>query len=402
MHYSSIFTLFLLFTGCCALDQSGQALSVTNEQTTRTGIQVGSERMERYLSMIKGKRIGLTVNQSSLVQGVHLLDTLMNLGMDVRKIFSPEHGFRGDADAGAHISDSRDVRTGLPIISLYGKNRKPGSGQMQGLDVMIFDIQDVGVRFYTYISTLHYVMEACAEADIPLIVLDRPNPNAHYVDGPVLDTAFRTFVGMHPVPVVYGMTIGEYARMINGERWLRDGISCALTVIPVARYTHDMPYPLPVKPSPNLPNFRAVLLYPSLCLLEPTTVSVGRGTELQFQVYGHPGWDTSLYAFRPMPNSGARHPKHEGVTCYGYKLSVRPVKELYDERRLNLTYLLNAWNRTDTSAFFRSNKAFDRIAGSSQLRLQLREGKSERDIRASWQASLIKFKQMRSKYLLYP
>ena len=362
----------------------------------------GALQMEEYLPLLRDKRVGLVVNQSALVRGVHLLDTLRALGIDVRKIFSPEHGFRGKADAGAHIDNGRDTKTGLPIISLYGKNRKPSKEQLVDIDVLVFDIQDVGVRFYTYISTLHYVMEACAENGLPLLLLDRPNPNAHYVDGPVLDTNYRSFVGMHPVPVVYGMTIGEYGLMINGEHWLKGGEECALTVIKIGGYDHQVHYPLPVKPSPNLPNYRSVLLYPSLCLLEPTKVSVGRGTNRQFQVYGHPSWDSSWYAFRPMPNEGAHHPKFEGQVCYGFDLSTKSEESIFNERKLNLSYLLNAWARTPHDAFFRSYKAFDRIAGTSRLREQMQKGRSEEEIRGSWGRGIDAFKKVRAKYLLYP
>ncbi|MFM8448752.1 MAG: exo-beta-N-acetylmuramidase NamZ domain-containing protein, partial [Haliscomenobacter sp.] len=279
--------LFVVFSFGCTLFLTAQS----------TTLRVGAERMDLYLPKIAGKRVGLVLNHTATVDKSHLLDTLLALGVRVEKVFVPEHGLRGTADAGEKVTDGKDPRTGVSVVSLYGKKRKPSPEDLAGIDVLLFDIQDVGVRFYTYISTLHYVMEGCAEANFPLMVLDRPNPNGHFVDGPILDTAYRSFVGMHPIPVAHGMTIGEYAKMINGERWLKDGIQCALEVIPCAGYTHDTPYDLPLKPSPNLPNMRSIYLYPSICYFEGTQVSLGRGTDKQFQVLGTPGFPKGDYTF---------------------------------------------------------------------------------------------------------
>lgn len=319
-------------------------------------------------------RTAVVANQTSVVGATHLVDTLLRAGVNVTKIFCPEHGFRGTAAAGAHVGNSTDPETGLPIISLYGKNKKPTAKQMGDVDVMLFDLQDVGCRFYTYLSTLHYVMEACAERDIPLVVLDRPNPNGHYIDGPVLDTAhYRSFVGMHPVPIVYGMTIGEYACMINGEHWLAGGKECNLTVVPMQGYRRDsIGYELPVPPSPNLRNAHSIALYPSLCLFEGTNCGVGRGTPTPFEIVTY-GKDTmDLTAFTPSD------------TC------------------MHLDFLLNMYERMPKDKFFLKNNFVDRLAGTDQLRLQIIQGKSEEEIRTSWQPGLDHFKTVRSRYLIYP
>ena len=356
--------------------------------------QVGAERTAIYFHLLEGKSIAVVGNQSSLIASTHLVDSLVNSGLDVVKVFSPEHGFRGTADAGAYIDNGVDERTGLPIVSLYGSNKKPKAEQLAGIDVLLFDIQDVGARFYTYISTLHYVMEAAAEHNISVMVLDRPNPNGHYVDGPVLDTAFRSFVGMHPIPIVHGMTIGEYAQMINGEKWLKEGVECDLNVIPMTAYERYKPYDLPVKPSPNLPNAQAVNLYPSLCLFEGTTVSVGRGTPLPFQHYGAP-YLKSDYYFIPKSGEGAKYPKHEGQKCFGIDLSKHKKLE-----QIDLSFLMNAYEQAeDKSTFF--NAFFDKLAGGNSLRLSILEGKSEEDIRQEWADNIILFKEKRGKYLIY-
>lgn len=362
-------------------------------------IGCGAERMHLYLDNLKGKSVGVVVNQTSIVQNVHLVDSLISLGVNVKKIFSPEHGFRGMADAGEKVDDNIDQTTGLEIISLYGKNKKPDAKQLEDIDILVFDIQDVGVRFYTYISTLHYVMEAAAENDIPLIVLDRPNPNAHYIDGPVLDTAFRSFVGMHTVPVVYGMTIGEYAFMINGEGWLNEGIQCRLKIIPCMNYHHDIRYILPVKPSPNLPNGLSVVLYPSLCFFEGTTVSVGRGTEMPFQIYGHPESNRSPFSFVPKSGPGSKYPKHENKECYGYDLRNQiPVRD-----RLDLSHILKMYHdsKYEDYSFFNDNNFFDKLAGSAALKKMIKLGYSEEEIRMTWQEDLTRFKEIRSNYLIY-
>ncbi len=399
----------LLFLLLLCLAQACQSpptrLSANHTQAglsaNETRLRTGAERMEVVLPLLRGKRVGLVVNHTSRVGRTHLVDTLLASGIDVVRIFAPEHGFRGTADAGERLTDSKDPRTGLPVISLYGKKKKPAPAD-HAIDVMVYDIQDVGARFYTYISTMSLVMEACAEQGVPFIVLDRPNPNGHYVDGPVLDTAFRSFVGMHPVPVVYGMTPGEYARMVNGEGWLAGGIRCALEVVPCEGYTHATPYALPVPPSPNLPNMRAVYLYPSLCFFEPTVVSVGRGTNRQFQVIGAPGSPIGDYEFTPVPMPGARHPKHEGMRCRGFDLTKLSPDSLRRQARLDLSWLVRfyeAW--PDKSTFFLSEKTFDRLAGTDQLRRQLAAGLSAQEIRQSWQEDLEKFMHIRQRYLLY-
>jgi uncharacterized protein YbbC (DUF1343 family) len=371
-------------------------------EPTLPAIRTGAEQFEQYQALLHGKKLGLVVNQSSLVGGVHLVDTLLALKMDIGVLFAPEHGFRGEADAGAEIVDSKDPATGLEIISLYGSRKKPTPADLSGIDMVLFDIQDVGARFYTYLSTLHYVMEACAEQGIPVMVLDRPNPNAHYIDGPVLKEAFSSFVGLHPVPVVYGMTIGEYARMINGEGWLANGVSCSLEVIPLQWYDHDRTYELPVRPSPNLPNQRAIYLYPSLCFFEGTQVNAGRGTSIPFQCFGAPKILEGNYYFVPLPNAGARYPKHNGLYCQGQDLSGLDVEVLKQQKQLNLNYLLWAYTYyAEEAEFFLSTGFFDLLAGTDQLRLQVIAGKSEEEIRASWAEDLEAFRQIRAKYLLY-
>jgi len=364
-------------------------------------VTVGAERMGVYLPMMEGKRVGLVVNHSSLVQGTHLIDTLLARGVQVVRLFSPEHGLQGKADAGEVVRSGRNTRTGLPVVSLYGKTKKPLPRHLADIDLIVFDIQDVGARFYTYLSTLHYVMEACAEAGIPVVVFDRPNPNGYFVDGPVLDTTLRSFVGMHPVPIVYGMTIGEYARMINGEGWLKGGQKVQLSVIAMEGYDRCKTYALPVPPSPNLTTLRSVLLYPSLCLLEPTHISVGRGTAHPFEVYGHPAWVDAPYCFTPRARPGAKNPKHKDRRCCGYSLVDTPIDSIFSWGKIQLRFLIDAYQRMKGEPFFLSDRAFDRIAGTSTLRRQLQEGWDEHRIRQSWQADLEAFKNIRKKYLLY-
>ncbi len=362
-----------------------------------------AERPELYLPLMKGKKVALVVNHSSLVGETHLVDTLLAQGIAIEKIFAPEHGFRGKADAGAHIKNSLDPQTGLQIISLYGKHKKPTKKDLNGIDLILFDIQDVGVRFYTYLSTLHYIMEAAAAYDIPVIVLDRPNPNGHYIDGPVLQKKYRSFVGLHPVPVVYGMTIGEYAEMINGEGWLKSGKKAELTVVPLANYTHQSFYSLPVKPSPNLPNDRAIALYPSLAFFEGTAISAGRGTDKPFQLYGAPLYGVKKFSFIPRSRSGAQNPKHKGKRCYGVDLSKSHVRQMRSKQQLDLSYLLDAYaNYQNKKDFFLKNKFIDALAGSNKLRKQIESDMSEKMIRKSWEKDLDKFKKIRKKYLLYP
>ena len=357
-------------------------------------LRQGADQIDKYFPLLDNKSIGVVGNQSSLIGSTHLVDSLLSTKQQVVKVFSPEHGFRGTADAGAHIESGVDEKTGLPIVSLYGNNKKPTANQLQGIDILLFDIQDVGARFYTYISTLHYVMEAAAENSIPLVVLDRPNPNGHYVDGPILDSAYRSFVGMHPIPIVHGMTIGEYAQMINGQQWLKNGVQCQLTVITMQGYSRTMPYDLPIKPSPNLPNAQAVNLYPSLCLFEGTNVSVGRGTDLPFQHYGAP-YLKNDYFFIPKSGEGAKYPKHEGQKCYGKDLSQFPKLS-----QLDLSYLIDAYQQSaDKDTFF--NTFFDKLAGGSDLRLSIIGGKSEEEIRKSWADGLNVFKEQSAPYLIY-
>lgn len=366
-------------------------------------IVLGAEQKEEYLPLLKDKKVGLVTNQTGIIPGVeediHLVDALLAEGIDIERIFAPEHGFRGTADAGEIVKDGKDVKTGLPIISLYGKNKKPTDAQVSDLDLIVFDIQDVGVRFYTYISTLHYVMEAAAENDVEVIVLDRPNPNAHYIDGPILEKSETTFVGMHPVPIVYGMTIGEYAQMINGEKWMKNGVQADLRVIPLQNYNHTTAYILPVKPSPNLPNSQSINLYPSICFFEGTNVSEGRGTDLQFQIYGSPFLKNMEFNFTPRPNEGAKNPQHNGVLCYGEDLTRYPkLKEI------NLEWLIKAYKNNTQQPFFIKNSGefwLDKLAGTPSLRNQIQNGWTQAQIKATWQQGLEEFKKVREKYLIY-
>lgn len=376
-------------------------LGCNSQPVPAQNITVGAEQTEKYLPLLEGKKVGLVGNQSSLVGTTHLLDTLIRCDISVAAIFCPEHGFRGQAEAGARINDGTDPQTGIPIISLFGANKKPQPKQLKGIDIVVFDIQDVGARFYTYISTLHYVMEACAENGVPLLVLDRPNPNGFYVDGPVLDTAYRSFVGMHPVPVAHGMTIGEYAQMINGEKWLKNGVQCQLSVIKVLNYTHDSLYHLPVAPSPNLQTDNAILLYPSLCCFEGTTVSVGRGTPTPFEIIGSPTYSDKSFSFVPKPIKGvSNNPLHNGKTCYGIDLQ-KAGAEIVKNKQLNLGYLLTMYRKSDKNTFFLKNNFFDKLMGNSELRKQVKQGLTEKQIRQSWEPALSEYKTMREKYLLY-
>jgi uncharacterized protein YbbC (DUF1343 family) len=354
-----------------------------------------------YLPLLKGKNVGIVANNTSLVNATHLVDTLISNGIKVSKIFGPEHGFRGNQPDGKEIGSAIDPKTGIEVISLYGNHKKPTKSDMENIEIMLFDIQDVGARFYTYISTLAYVMEACAENNVPLIVTDRPNPNGFYVDGPVLEPAFSSFVGMHPVPIVYGMTIGEYATMVNGEKWLTTESTCDLTIIKCENYTHKSLYQLPVKPSPNLPDMKAIYLYPSLCLFEGTVVSVGRGTDSPFKVFGHPEYTSGSYTFTPNPIKGvSENPPLKGQVCYGQNLSDASDMILI-ESRIELIWLLECYKiLSPKTEFF--NNYFDKLAGNSKLREQIKAGKSETEIRRSWQSDLEKFKKIRKKYLLYP
>ena len=353
---------------------------------------------EEYLPFIEGRRVGLVCNQTSIINKTHVLDTLLSLGIDVQKIYTPEHGFRGTADAGAKVNSDKDEKTGLPIISLYGKNKKPTPEMLQDIDIILFDLQDVGVRFYTYISTMSYVMEAAAENDIPVVVLDRPNPNGFYVDGPVLKPENQSFVGMHQVPVVYGMTIGEYAWMVNDEGWLKDSVTCDLTVISIRDYNRNAIYELPVKPSPNLPNWESVYLYPTLCFFEGTNISVGRGTDMPFQIYGHPDMRGSC-AFTPKSTKGASKPLFEGQRCRGENLVEYAHGYSYNKNQLHLEWVIEAYKELNGKGFF--NDYFRLLSGDKQLQRDIENGKSAEEIRASWNDDLEAFKAIRAKYLMY-
>lgn len=360
-------------------------------------INTGAENHTQYLPLLQGKSIGVVTNQTGIIdEKTHLVDFLVSKKVKIKTIFAPEHGFRGTADAGEHVSDEIDTKTGLSIISLYGKNNKPTPEQLKGIDIMIFDLQDVGTRLYTYVSTMHRIMEACAENNIALVVMDRPNPNIAIVDGPVLDIAFQSGIGMHRTPLLHGMTLGEEAKMINGEKWLKDGIQCKLTVIPCLNYDRSKSYSLPVRPSPNLPNDQSINLYVSLCLLEGTNVSMGRGTEKQFQIYGSPYLPKSDFAFTPKPNFGDKAPLYNNVECNGEDLS-----EIPRINKLEIKWLIKAYQTTaDKSKFFDKRK-FSIRAGNEKLQQQIEAGISEEEIRKSWQFGLRDFKIMRAPYLIY-
>ena len=354
---------------------------------------LGAERIDKILKTIDNKNIAIVGNQTSVVNQVHLVDTLISLNQKIISVFSPEHGFRGIEDAGAKVDNEIDKKTGLPIISLYGKNKKPTSEQLRGIDIIIFDIQDVGARFYTYISTLHYILEACSEKNIKVVILDRPNPNGHYVDGPILEEKYKSFVGMHQIPIVHGMTIGEYATMIVGEKWIEN--NCNLEIIEMINYNRNNNYELPIKPSPNLPNGKSINLYPSLCLFEGTNVSVGRGTDKPFQHFGSPYLKFYSYAFQPKSGPGSKYPKHENKTCVGKNL------ENYSYlSSINLNWLIESYNQTNNKEDF-FNSFFDKLAGTDKLRTQIISGLDEKEIRSSWKTGLKEFKKTRTKYLIY-
>jgi len=412
---------YLTISSSCGLNKHFEnSRRNTVKEVTNLSIKTGADDWRTYLPILKKyKNIGVVANQSSIVNynpdlnneqeyftkstthSIHLVDWLVENKLSITTIFAPEHGFRGTADAGEHIIDGKDSKTGLPIISLYGNNKKPKPEQLLGIDIIVFDLQDVGARFYTYISSLHYIMEACAENNIKLIILDRPNPNGSIVDGPILEKEFTSFVGMHQIPLLHGMTIGEYAKMINGEKWLNPskssggGIQCDFTVVPCLNYKREMSYSLPVKPSPNLPNDQSINLYASLCLFEGTNVSVGRGTEMQFQIYGSPYLPKSDFSFTPVPNFGAKEPVYKNQLCYGENLTSIPKVS-----QLELKWLIKAYNSTsDKSKFF--NSFFTKLAGTKKLQQQIIDGVSETEIRKSWQKGLNDFKEMRKKYLIY-
>jgi uncharacterized protein YbbC (DUF1343 family) len=402
-HYLNIIIISLLSASC-----NGQNTKTAKPNTDlkaaeiklQLPIIVGAARTDSYLKLLENKKVGVVANHTSMINKTHLIDSLVSLGVKVTKVFSPEHGFRGKADAGEQVNSDIDSKTGLPIVSLYGKNKKPTAEQFADLDIIIFDIQDVGARFYTYISTMHYVMETCAETNKPLIVLDRPNPNGHYIDGPILEKSFKSFVGMHPVPIVHGMTVGEYAKMVNGEEWLADKAQCNLMVIKTENYDHTRFYELPIKPSPNLPNMSSIYLYPSLCLFEGTPISIGRGTDKPFQIIGHPSIKSKSYAFTPKSMDGAKNPKLKDVKCYGYDLEYFSTEYLKGKGEINLFWITEIYkNFPNKEKFF--TPMFQLLSGTDKLQQQIKVGKTETEIKETWKNGLTKFKVIRKKYLLY-
>jgi len=402
MHRTTFLFVFLIALASCT---DAQLISVNTTDTEKEKkIVFGAQRTDQYIPLIKGKRVAVVANQTSVIGNTHLVDSLQSLGINIKLVFAPEHGFRGNASAGETIVDSRDPQTGLPVISLYGATKKPTPIMLQDVDVVLFDIQDVGARFYTYISTLHYVMEACAENGKLLIVLDRPNPNGFYMDGPVLKKEFKSFVGLHPIPVVHGCTIGELAKMIIGEGWLETEKDCKLAVVSCLNYEHSSLYHLPVNPSPNLQNMASVYLYPSLCFFEGTVVSVGRGTNLPFQCIGYPGNTTGKFEFTPkdIPHV-ADNPMHEGALCTGHNLAAFGDFYFTSSKELYLEWLTGMYEEcAEKSKFFTSPGFFDQLAGTDALRKQLEAGKSASEIRESWQEDLKTYKAMRKMYILYP
>lgn len=381
-----------LMLSACALHSAADSSSVD------TTMSVGAVQYQQYLPQLEGKRVGLVVNQTSQVDGIHIVDLLRDKGVNVTKIFAPEHGFRGDHDAGAHVKSTVDAKTGIDVVSIYGSNKKPNAAVLSELDVIIFDIQDVGVRFYTYISSMHYMMEAAAQNNLEFIVLDRPNPNIAYVDGPVLDLKFQSFVGMHEIPVLHGMTVGELAKMIKGEAWIDQAQALNLTVVPVAHYSRDMTYSLPVQPSPNLPNDQSIALYPSLCFFEATPITIGRGTDFPFQVIGYSPTPLGEFSFTPRAIKGASmNPKFKGVAVQGLDLRDSAIKGL-DLRLFISAYKTLSQNE---QTFFERADFMDKLAGTDKLRLAIEAGQSEQQIKQSWQQDLARFKQQRAPYLLY-
>jgi uncharacterized protein YbbC (DUF1343 family) len=421
--FKNYFFLFLsivsINVNCSAQKQKLKLTTEANSnQNSSAAIIPGADQMEKYLPMLKGKKVALLVNHTSTVGKAHIIDTLIKLGVGIKVIFGPEHGFRGDAPDGAKIETTSDPKTGVPVISLYGKKNKPAPEDLKDVDIMVYDIQDVGTRYYTFISSMQYFMEAALENNIPLIILDRPNPNGFYVDGPVLDTAFKSFVGMQPIPVVYGMTIGEYANMIMQQGWLSDAANKAyhtlklvrymagakyfqLHVIPVANYTHKSKYILPIKPSPNLPDIGSIYWYGSTCFFEGTTLSEGRGTAKPFEYIGHPLLPKTMFSFTPASTAGAPSPKHKDKVCYGWNLSGTPEQVLkMVDNKVQIKYLIEAYKLfPDKENFF--NKGINRLAGNNELAQQIKDGKSEAEIRKSWEPRLNEFKKIRKQYLMY-
>jgi len=387
--------LILFLVGCSGLE-------VESKSENDNQSQIGAERMEEYLPLIRGKTIGMVVNHTTAIGSAHLVDTLLSLDINIKAIYAPEHGFRGNVERGKDIDDGIDAETGVQVFSIYGESRKPSPEMLDGIDLMIFDMQDVGVRFFTYVSTMHYVMEACAENNIKLLILDRPNPIGHYVDGPVLDPEFRSFIGMHEVPIAHGMTLGEIAGMINGEQWLKDGNQCDFKVIKAANYDHTTRFTFSVRASPNLPDMKSVYLYPSICLFEGTVVSEGRGTYKPFQQFGAPWFTQKNHQYIPesIPVL-AFDPKFNGQICYGYDLSSKTIEELQAIDSLNISYLIEFYEKSGMSEEF-FERSFNLLAGNDILKFQIMSGLPESEIRQSWQPGLENFLQLREKYLLYP
>ncbi|MFI8606485.1 exo-beta-N-acetylmuramidase NamZ domain-containing protein [Cellulophaga baltica] len=381
-----------------------ESLNIKAIKAIDTPLVIAANKTAAYLPLLKGKNIAIVANQTSVIFNTtgytHIVDSLATLNVSIAKVFAPEHGFRGVVDAGEHVKDGLDKKTGLPLVSLYGKNRKPSKEQLKDIDLVLFDIQDVGVRFYTYIATLQLVMEACAEQNIPVLVLDRPNPNAHYVDGPTMEAEHTSFLGMTQIPLVYGMTIGEYAQMINEEGWLADGVKANLTVVPMDHYNHEYFYSLPIRPSPNLPNDLSIKLYPSLGLFEGTDVNAGRGTEFQFQRYGAPFLDQSHYSFSytPIANFGAKYPKHKGEVCYGTDLTKINTSGL---QSVDLQWIIDAYTHTKDKSVFFLTSGFTKHAGTEKLQKQIEAGMNAAEIRETWQTDIVSFKKIRAKHLLY-
>lgn len=405
MYFKSLLILLISFGfATCKSSKPNIETTPKNNDITISEVKTGAEQIGVYLPMLKGKRVGLIINQTSVVGNKHLIDFLIENGVNVKKIFSPEHGIRGNDEAGAKIKDGKDEKTGLPIVSLHGNKYKPTEVDMEDIDVLIFDIQDVGVRFYTYISTLYNAMEACAESDKTMMVFDRPNPNGNYVDGPVLDLKFKSFIGIAPIPVVHGLTIGEFAQMVNGENWLAKQGKCKLEVIKCQNYTHDTYYEIKIAPSPNLKTMRSILLYPSICFFEGTNVSLGRGTELPFEIIGHPALKGKYtYSFTPKPNSASTNPPQKDKLCYGVSFNNMSEQELFNRKKLDFTHLFEFYTSlSNKEEYFLKNNFFDKLAGTDSFRKAILEGKKEADIRKSWQPDLEKYNKMRKQYLLYP
>jgi uncharacterized protein YbbC (DUF1343 family) len=393
--------LFLLFfTAGISLSAQVSVRSRMTQEKTDDDVKTGAERIDQWLPLTKDKKVAVVANHTSMINTTHLVDTMLSLGVKVVKIFSPEHGFRGQADDGEEVASSVDEKTKLPVISLYGNHRKPTAADLKGVDLVIYDIQDVGVRCYTFISTMTYVMEACAEQRKPFVVLDRPNPNGYYVDGPVMEKAYMSWVGLHAVPLVYGMTIAEYARMVNEEKWMAGSVKCDLSWVPCEGYDHNVQYQLPVRTSPNLPNMASVYLYPSLCLFEGTVMSVGRGTDMPYQVVGHPKLKNAAFTFTPSPHFGAKVPLYNGQVCYGHDLHEFADLYIRDYKGIYLFWIIGCYkDMPEKDKFF--NSYFEKLAGTATLKKQIQDGVPEDKIRASWAPELVKFKAIRKKYLLY-